>query len=105
MSRARDAALTSRDWLPKASAGLVLGLALAVAISGLFAWFGPGGLYDGAGKTQVNMWLISPVWCGVLSLCFLFRNGRAAWIWLGAATLLAFALLYGGRWLITSGGL
>ena len=103
MSRAVTHKRTSKDWLPKALAGLILGFALAIGLSGLFAWFGPGGHWAGAGKTQITMWMVSPLWCLILSLCFLFRDGRAAWLWLGGANVLVYALLYGGRWLILQG--
>lgn len=93
--------LTSRNWLGKATAGIVLGYGLALALSGLFAWFGPGGIGAGAGKVQLTMWLMSPVWCLVLGLCFLFRDGWRAWLWLGAANLFAFGLLFAGRALIS----
>ncbi|MBK6351328.1 MAG: hypothetical protein V9E93_09950 [Steroidobacteraceae bacterium] len=92
--------LSSRNWFGKASAGLALGFGLAVAVSGLFAWFGPGGLLAGTGKTQFNMWLISPVWVATLSLCFLFPSSRSAWYGLGLANLAAFGLLAAGRWLL-----
>ncbi len=91
--------LSSRDWFGKATAGLVLGFGLALAVSGLFAWFGPGGLLGGTGKTQLNMWLMSPVWMLVLAFCFLFPSGRSAWGWLALVNLVAFGLLLGGRWL------
>lgn len=91
--------LTSRNWFGKASAGLVLGYGLAVALTGLFAWFGPGG-YGGDDKIQFNMWMMSPIWAGVLSFCFLFRDGLRAWLWLGLANLAAFAVLFGARALI-----
>ncbi|CAN7333297.1 hypothetical protein LJR225_001929 [Phenylobacterium sp. LjRoot225] len=95
--------LTSRDWFGKTCAGVVLGFTLALAVSGLFAWFGPGGAGTdgGADKAQFNMWLISPLWVGVLSFVFLFRNPRRAWLWLALANLLAFGLLYGGRALLS----
>lgn len=92
--------LTSRNWLGKAGAGLILGYGLAVALSGLFAWFGPEGLHGGPGKVQINMWMIAPPWVLVLGFCFLFRDGWRAWGWLGLANLVAYGLLFGGRWLI-----
>ena len=33
-----------RDWFRKTSAGAILGLSLAIALAGLFAWLSPGGL-------------------------------------------------------------
>lgn len=95
-----DAQLSSHNWFGRASAGLVLGFLLALAGSGLLAWFGPGGIAPNAAKTQFIMWIIAPIWSTVLSLSFLFRTGRSAWIKLGLTTLLAFAALYAGRWLL-----
>ena len=85
---------SSRHWLGKASAGLLLGLALALALSALFAIIGPDGLHGGSGKLQFTMWMVSPIWVLILGFCFLFRSGWAAWGWLGLANALAFALLY-----------
>lgn len=85
--------LSSRNWFSKATAGVILGFGLALALSGLFAWLGPGGLLAGAGKTQLSMWLMSPVWVATLALCFLFQSGRSAWWWLGLANLAAFGVL------------
>lgn len=81
---------TSSNWFGKASAGLVLGFGLALALSALFAILMPG---IGGGKLQVTMWIVSPMWVTILSFCFLFRNGRAAWGWLGLANGIAFGLL------------
>lgn len=85
---------SSSNWFGKASAGLILGFGLALALSGIFAWAGPGGLMQGGGKTQFNMWLMSPVWALVLSLCFLFKSGWRAWGWLGLANAIAFGVLF-----------
>jgi len=87
---------TRYDWFGKGSAGVLCGLGLAVAVSGLFAWLGPGGLYA-PNKFQLNMWLMSPIWLGVISFCFLFRSGLRAWLWLGGANALAFVGLYACR--------
>ncbi|MEF3367604.1 hypothetical protein V3H18_13775 [Methylocystis sp. 9N] len=85
-----------RDWLSKTSAGTILGFTLALAISGLFARLGPGG-FTTPNKYQLVMWLIAPVWLGVLSFCFLFQSGKRAWLWLGAANALAYAGLLACR--------
>lgn len=85
--------LTSRGWAGKASAGLVLGFMLALGLCGLFATFGPGDLSYMSTQGQVTMWLMSPLWAGVLSLCFLFRTGLRAWVGLGLANLLVWAPL------------
>ncbi|MFC3053107.1 hypothetical protein [Kordiimonas pumila] len=92
-------ALSSKNWIGKASAGAILGFSFAIALSGLLAWFGPGGLLGGINKLQVNMWLVSPVWVAVLSICFLFKNGWSAWMWLGLLNCICFGALYGGRFL------
>lgn len=86
--------LQSRHWFGKTSAGVVLGFGLSLALSGLFAWLGPDGIDGGGGKTQFNMWLIAPLWAGVLSAVYLFRDSLRAWLWLGAANALAFGLLW-----------
>jgi hypothetical protein len=85
--------LQSRHWFGKTMAGLVLGYALAVALSGVIALLTPGGL-GGEGKIQFNMWMIPPLWATVLGFVFLFRDGRRAWWWLGLATVAAFGLLW-----------
>lgn len=89
--------LQSRHWFGKASAGLVLGLGLALVGSGVFAWLGPEGIHAGSGKVQFNMWLIAPIWVGVLSTVFLFRSSVRAWCWLGLANALGFGLLWALR--------
>ena len=77
--------LTARNWFGKASAGLVLGLVIAVGLSGLVSW--ALGLKDTYFSLpgQFTMWIISPLWCAILSFCFLFRSGPRAWSLLGLA--------------------
>ena len=71
-------------------AAILLGLPLAVALVGIctLAWPGP---------LQVHAlpWLLMffPVWIGCMSLPFVFASGLRAWLWMGGATLLAFAVL------------
>lgn len=89
--------LQSRHWFGKGSAGLLLGFGLALALSGLFAWLGPGGIDAGTGKTQVDMWLMGLIWPSVLAFVFLFRDSLRAWLWLGLANALAFGLLWAVR--------
>ena len=84
---------SSKGWLGKVSAGVILGFTLALALGGIFVWWTPGGLMAGSGKTQFAMWLVAPVWAGIASLCFLFRCGWRAWGWLALANAIAFALL------------
>ncbi|MFT3964561.1 MAG: hypothetical protein QM690_01605 [Sphingobium sp.] len=84
--------LTSRDWFGKASAAVVLGFTLTLALTCTFgAIFAKGDAYFSP-QGQVAMWLVSPVWCSILSFCFLFRSGARAWGWLGVANIFAWAL-------------
>ncbi len=85
-----------RDWVSKTSAGAILGLSLAIALAGLFAWLSPGGL-ETPNKFQLVMWLVAPIWLMTLSLCFLFASGKRAWLWLGGVNLMAYAGLFACR--------
>lgn len=80
------------DWGSKTLCGVVLGFGLAIAIVGLFAWFGPGGI-DARDKYQLNMWLVAPLWLSFISAVYLFHSARRALLWLGGANLLAWAAL------------
>lgn len=85
--------ISSRDWFGKVSAGLILGFLLALGISGLFRH--SLGVEDAfiSTKGQFAMWLISPIWAGILSFCFLFSSPRSAWGWLGLSSGIIWALL------------
>lgn len=86
--------VSSRDWFGKASAGLLLGFVLALGAAGLFKRaMGLGDTFFST-QGQFSMWLMSPVWAGVLSFCFLFRSTRAAWGWLGLAAGIVWATLF-----------
>lgn len=88
------APLSSRDWFGKASAGLVAGFALTLGLSGLIAWaIGVGDTYFST-RGQLTMWVMSPIWCLILSFCFLFRSGAQAWGMLGAAAGLVWLALF-----------
>lgn len=89
MSRRVD---LNRHWPAKLLAGLVAGLALALALSGWLTWFGPGGS-DALNKYQVSMWLVPPLWLAALGACWAFRSGWHAWGWLGGLAALAWAVL------------
>ncbi|HGM7307496.1 TPA: hypothetical protein ACKP7U_000093 [Stenotrophomonas maltophilia] len=89
--------LQSRHWFGKTCAGVLLGFGLSLALSGLFAWFGPGGIDGGGGKAQFNMWLVALLWALILSFVFLFRSSASAWLWLGAANVVAFGALWLAR--------
>ncbi|MCC2977950.1 hypothetical protein LK533_14865 [Sphingomonas sp. PL-96] len=86
--------LSSRNWFGKASAGVVLGFALALGLSGLIAWaIGVGDTYFST-RGQLTMWAMAPIWCTILSFVFLFRSGVRAWAGLGVATLVVWLLLF-----------
>lgn len=75
-----------RDWLAKTLAGLLLGLVLALAASGLFVHFASG--IASSVRVQLSMWLVMPVWLGVLGGSYFFHSGARAWLWLGAAAII-----------------
>lgn len=79
-----------RDWVSKTLAGMLLGLGLALGCSGLLAALLPGMPLPVSG--QLVMWLVPPVWLGVLSLVYFFASGLRAWLWLGAANVLVLGL-------------
>lgn len=83
------------DWIAKTLAGTLLGFTLAVGCSGVLVVLTP----DMAKviQGQLAMWLVMPVWLGVLGLVFLFASGWRAWLWLGAANLLVFGALAAAR--------
>src|SRR3954464_12672920 len=81
------------DWWTKTCAGALLGLTLAFALSGLFAWFGPGGI-AAPQKVQFVMWIIAPIWMLIFSLVYLFRTGLRALAWLAGINVAAYAILF-----------
>lgn len=81
------------DWLGKSLAGLLLGLGLAVACSGLFVHLAPDNAPELSMKFPVASYLLLAIWTLVIALVFLFRTAACAWLWLGMTNLLAFALL------------
>lgn len=91
-----------RDWLSKSLAGTVLGLVLAMACSGLFT-LATRTIEPGI-RAQLAMWLVSPVWMGVLASVFLFSSGRLAWQCLLVASVVAWSA-YAVAYLIVRGNL
>jgi len=85
------------DWWAKTLAGLLLGFGLAMALVGLLAYLGPGGISATDGRFTTLRFLMPFAWIAVFSLCYLFRSGLAAWLWLGGANLVAFGLLFACR--------
>lgn len=87
-------ALTSRDWLGKTLAGVILGFTLGLGLAGLFLWIMGPGIAPFSAKGQFAMWLMSPVWALSVGLVFLFRTPARAWLGLGLANLCAWAPLW-----------
>lgn len=85
--------LSSRDWLGKSGAGLLLGFLLALGAAGLFRQIADVGQAAFSTKGQIAMWLMSPVWALTLSFSFLFRSGFRAWAWLAGANLLLWTVV------------
>lgn len=93
MNRESKPAPIRPDWWSKTLAGGVLGATLALALAGLFAWLGPGGV-SAAEKPQFVMWSIAPLWLSAFAAVYLFRSGGRALLWMGGANLAAYALLF-----------
>jgi len=74
----------------KSFAAILLGLPLAVALVGLAALLSS----DQARHTLPWLLVFFPVWIGVMSVAFLLQSGLRAWLWLGGACVLAYAVLY-----------
>lgn len=79
-----------RMW-PKWLAAIFLGFLLNVGLIGLIALLWPGPV-----EVVTLPWLLLsfPLWVGLMSLPFLFKTGLRAWLWMGGATLLCFALIH-----------
>lgn len=80
-----------RDWLAKTLAGTLLGFTLAMGCSGLL--LAALGSFPPPQRAQFAMWLVVPVWFGVLAACYALRSGLRAWLWLVGANLLVYGLL------------
>ena len=80
------------DWVAKTLAGAVLGLTLALAVSGLYSALSAGMPLPIRG--QLAMWMVPPIWLGTLAGVYFFASGLRAWLWLGGANLLACGAYY-----------
>ena len=81
-----------RDWISKTLAGMVLGAAMALGCSGLFSQLSAADIPFSV-RGQLAMWMVPPVWLGVLSGTYFFTNGLRAWLWLGGASALIVGVL------------
>lgn len=86
--------LKTEDSLAKASAGLILGLTLSLALSGMLGVFGLQDVAQFSIEHQFTMWITGPILILILSSCFLFQSGLRAWFWLGLANVLCWGLLW-----------
>jgi len=80
------------DWWRKTAAGIVFGFILALGLSGLFAWLGPGGI-SAPIKSQFIMWSIAPLWMIIFSVVYLIPTGNKALLWLGVASAIVHLIL------------
>lgn len=63
------------QWRLKIAIGLLLGFPLSVATAGLISWWGPGDISND-NKTQLVMWLVTPLWLTSLSLIFFVSTAK-----------------------------
>ncbi|MFC7050449.1 hypothetical protein [Emcibacter nanhaiensis] len=92
--------LSSGNWFGKVSAAVILGFLLSIGLTGLVGQITVGGLPGDANKVQFTMWMTAPIWIALLGSCFLFRTGLRAWLGLGAANVVCYGLLFGGRFIL-----
>jgi len=92
-----SAPLSSRNWFPKVSAGLVLGLTLALSFVGIFGLLCHANGDPRSPVSQYLMWFVAPVWTAILGSCFMFRTGWRAWGVLGGGNILSWAVYIGVR--------
>jgi len=79
--------LIGTKWL----AGTLLGLPLAIVLCTLGVLWLPGGWEGGM---VVAVMLSFVLWVAIISLSLLFATSRAAWLWLLAANLIGFGMLW-----------
>lgn len=73
-------------------AAALLGLPLTVGLIGLVALAWPG---DPRVTTLPWVMMAFPTWVAMMTLAFVFKSARRAWLWMGGATVACFAMLYG----------
>lgn len=75
---------------PRALAGIVAGFFLSAGLVGLVSWLLPGPWQSTIVGAAIAF---LPLWMGLIAASFAFRDGRRAWLWLGAPALLSLGLL------------
>lgn len=93
MDKSESAEHYRARWWLRIIGSLVLAFPLAVTITGLLAYLGPGGLTNDV-KTQLAMWLITPLFLLPLSLVFFAKSAFRALSILFGLNLLASSLLW-----------
>ncbi|WNO11464.1 hypothetical protein [Teredinibacter sp. KSP-S5-2] len=73
ITKDKSASLYRPQWWLRILGVFILGYPLAVGISGLFALFGPGEITHDI-KSQLVMWMITPLWLLPLSLVFFAQS-------------------------------
>lgn len=80
------------DWFSKTAAGVIGGGILSIIASGLLARLCAEMPLSQRG--QLAMWLMPPIWLGILGSVYFFRSGKHAWLWLEGMSLLLGGLLF-----------
>jgi hypothetical protein len=82
--------MTRLDWLQRIAGGVLLGLPLALALSGIVALIGPGKIED---RYLLIVYLVPVLWIVILAGNFAFAENRRSWLALIAGNVLGFAAL------------
>ncbi|MCP8898468.1 hypothetical protein [Gilvimarinus xylanilyticus] len=98
VSKHADSASYKPHWWLRTLGCVLLVFPLAVGLSGLLAWWGPGDVTHDV-KSQMVMWMITPLWFLSFSLIFFVRKLSRAFVVLLALNALVYSLL----WLARSG--
>lgn len=85
----------------QALASVVLGTPLTLALTGLYAQFGPA---QPATNFIAALLLMTPIWLTIMVWTLKRTRGRVAWLGLGAANLIAFGVILAARQILSQGG-
>lgn len=73
-------------------AGLILGLTLSLSLVGIVGLLCHTNGDPRSVASQFLMWLVVPVWTGIMGACFMFRTGLRAWGFLGGVNVLGWTV-------------
>lgn len=88
------------QWFLKTTVGAVLGLTLSFGLVALFAWFGPDSLNTELSgerllwKTQFHMWMVTPIWMLIVTMTYMFKTVKEAFISLVTGNICVFGCLF-----------